>query len=260
LYGGAIPLSPSRTARLADALIDARKREVKLESAPEACQPENQAEAWAVQDAVCRQLGVEIGGWKVGMAPEAPPVLAPIFAGDILPCPVRMAVKNAPRIGIEPEIAFKIGRDFPARGDGRRYTESEILEGIESAFAAIEIVNGRFAEKADVSSLTQMADNLSNYGLIVGADVAEWQGFDLAALRVTLEIGGKKIIDQTGGNPAGNPLTPLVWLANHLANRGGLRKGQVVTTGSFAGMNYAVPGDRIVAEFAGFGSADVELS
>ena len=42
---------------------------------------------------------------------------------------------------------------------------------------------------------------------------------------------------QQGKHPDGHPLLPLYWIANFQAARGaGLRAGQVVTTGSYAGM------------------------
>jgi 2-keto-4-pentenoate hydratase len=39
----------------------------------------------------------------------------------------------------------------------------------------------------------------------------------------------------------------------------GVRAGQVVTTGSYTGLNFAKPGQKISAIFEGFGSADVHL-
>ena len=39
----------------------------------------------------------------------------------------------------------------------------------------------------------------------------------------------------------------------------GVRAGQFVTTGSYTGLNYAKPGQKISASFEGFGFAEVQL-
>jgi 2-keto-4-pentenoate hydratase len=47
-------------------------------------------------------------------------------------------------------------------------------------------------------------------------------------------------------------------LANHLAERGqSLQPGQVVTTGSFTGVHFAAPGDKMTARVQGFPSLSV---
>jgi len=60
------------------------------------------------------------------------------------------------------------------------------------------------------------------------------------------------------GNPAGDPLRLLAWLANEGAHSlGGLRAGQWVTTGSCTGTVLVAPGTRVVADFPGLGRAEL---
>jgi len=40
---------------------------------PASCRPQSDADAYQIQDAVTRRLGLAIGGWKVGVYPPPPP-------------------------------------------------------------------------------------------------------------------------------------------------------------------------------------------
>ena len=65
-------------------------------------------------------------------------------------------------------------------------------------------------------------------------------GFDICLMslcRVTVASGTETILTHEGRHGDGHPLRPLVWLANFLASRDqGLEAGQIVTTGSYAGV------------------------
>jgi len=53
----------------------------------------------------------------------------------------------------------------------------------------------------------------------------------------------------------------LVWMANHGTHaRGGLRAGQVVTTGSCTGTIFVEPGAHIAAAFPGLGALALEIA
>jgi 2-keto-4-pentenoate hydratase len=52
-----------------------------------------------------------------------------------------------------------------------------------------------------------------------------------------------------------------VWLANHCAARGlGLAAGQVVTTGSFTGMQFAPAGAQVRGEIDGLGAVEAAFT
>lgn len=92
----------------------------------------------------------------------------------------------------------------------------------------------------------------------MGAPVLDWQTIDPAEQAVRLTIDGRIVVEGVGGNPAGDPLRLIVWMANHLAEHcGGLRQGQIVTTGSMTGLIWTEPGVTIVAELPGLGRAEV---
>ena len=63
------------------------------------------------------------------------------------------------------------------------------------------------------------------------------------------------------GNPAGDPMRLMVWLANEGAcSLGGLRAGQWVTTGSCTGNLLVARGAQVVAELEGVGRAEVHCT
>ncbi|ODU66407.1 MAG: hypothetical protein ABT00_22280 [Bordetella sp. SCN 68-11] len=65
---------------------------------------------------------------------------------------------------------------------------------------------------------------------------------------------------KTAGHPTGDPIIPAVALANALRNSTGIATGQLITTGTYTGLNFASPGDRIAITFTGFGTAEVTIT
>jgi 2-keto-4-pentenoate hydratase len=106
-----------------------------------------------------------------------------------------------------------------------------------------------------------MADGVAHAGLVLGADDAEWRDRDLAALTVRQSAGGAVQVEKVGGNPSGEPVAPLVWLANHLHRFGlWLEAGQVVTTGSCTGLIQVPGGQRVIGGFLDFGEVVIDLA
>ena len=77
---------------------------------------------------------------------------------------------------------------------------------------------------------------------------------------MTVSGSGRTLSTHDGRHGDGHPLRPLVWLANFLAARGeGLRAGQIVTTGSYAGA-IEVPLDvPLVVTFGDLGAVATTL-
>ncbi len=156
-------------------------------------------------------------------------------------------------MGVEPEVAFVLGRDLPARAEP--YTEREVRAAIAESRLVLELLRGRYADLAAVSFEEKLADSLTNQGLYVGPVVSDAFGRKLDALPIAVE----GVVHQ-GVHPAGHPLAPLVWLAHYLAVRGeGLAAGQIVTTGSYCGVLELSPGLPLNIEFGGLGVLSVEL-
>jgi 2-keto-4-pentenoate hydratase len=125
----------------------------------------------------------------------------------------------------------------------------------------LELVASRYADPSACAYPEALADHVSNFGLFVGPSVRG--GLDATLTHLTIEmIGpGGSLLKIDGAHPDGHPLRPLVWLAGFLAARGmPLLAGQVVTTGSYAGLVEAPVGVPLSLRFGDLGSLTVELA
>jgi len=220
--------------------------------------PATEADTWAIQRVVLAGLSGSIGGYKCATPPGMPSSAAIVALAGIRSAPSNWAVPAGQQIGIETEIAVRFKRDLPARG--RDYTLEDVLDAVDAAFPAIELVKSRFTDMRAVTPLENMADNVAHIGFVHGADVANWRDFDLKALKVKQACGGVTQVEKIGGNPSGDPLIPLLWLVNHLPQFGlHLQAGQIVTTGSTTGLIFVDSHQKVVSSFEGFGEVSVDL-
>ena len=246
-----------RAVAAADLLWRARQTG-PIDTLPETCRPRDEADAYAIQDAIAAHHG-PIAGWKVGAAsPAATPNCAPLLAGTLYPSPSGFDPSLCRLRGVEAEIAVRLADDLPPRRDP--YGRDEVLAAIETAFPVIEVCESRFQDLSAADDLSKLADSNSNAALVLGGDWAGWADLDAESQPVTLLFDDSVEVEQRGGNTAGDPRRLLVWLANHLSLRGhGLAAGQVVTTGSWTGLRFAAPGSRVTAVFPGIGEAVVSF-
>lgn len=241
----------------AAALLDARRSGTRLDALPEGARPGSEAEAYAVQDAVARTLG-PVAGWKVG-APgaTAAPARAALHADTIF------EVDHLPAslfhlIGAEAEIAYRFGRDLPP--EAGPYDREAVLAAVETMHPAIEIADTRFTVFGAVDAHSQRADQQNHGVLVLGPGLAEWRHLAPMTQAVRLTIDGQVLHDKVGGNSAVDPVRLLVWLANEGARSlGGIKAGQVVTTGSCTGTDFVTAPTRMVAEFPGLGSVALAI-
>ena len=119
------------------------------------------------------------------------------------------------------------------------------------------MVDSRFRSYPDTPLLDRLADCMSNGAFVPGALQPRWREVELAKLRVTLTIDGEVIVERDGGHPTVDPLLPAIALVNELRSRGGVEAGHVMTTGTYTGLNFAKPGQTVVAAFEGFSAAQV---
>lgn len=210
-------------------------------------------EAFRVQDAVARTLG-PTGAWKVGRAPTGELTAAPIAVPLVRPSPCTWPASDLLRIGIEAEIAFRLGRQL--RGGE---SENEIREAIAAVHAVIEVVDSRFDTWPVPDPLWALADNQNNGGLVYDPAGTAWSGQSLERAQVDITVGGGSIFSQEGANPGGDPFALLVALVAHTAGRGGLKAGDLVTTGSLNGIAFVEPGASVAVAVAGIGRVSLDL-
>ncbi|MFN7156574.1 MAG: 2-keto-4-pentenoate hydratase [Acidovorax sp.] len=191
---------------------------------PAALRPRSAAEAYAVQDAVVRERG-EVAGWKVGAAsPQAQPVRAALTNDsvwvDAAGQAVHLPAAGFAVIGVEAELVYQLGADLPDRATP--YTAEEVLAAVVSVRAAIEVCDTRFAAWAQQGEWSRLADQACHGALIVGSGVADVAAVQPLMQGVTLSVNGSVSVRHAAwGNPAGDPLRLLAWLANEGAGRPG---------------------------------------
>jgi 2-keto-4-pentenoate hydratase len=244
--------------RIAELLFKAHEEGAQLQSSENPA-PKNVDEVYRAQDLLYARLGkgARPVAWKVGgPSGEVEPTIAPILPRRVLVSPARAAAPDFHVIGIEAEIAFRFVRDLllPC-------VEEDIARAIGAAVVAIELCDSRLADWERAPALWKLADSQMNWGLVVGTGTTRWREIDFNSQRAELSIGGAKRVDLAGAHPYGNPFRLMAWTLNHLLGRvGGLRAGDIVTTGSWGGMHFAAPGDEIIARFPGIGEAAVRIS
>ena len=215
--------------------------------------PADEAQAYAVQRAVAARLG-RIVGWKVGRkGPDAPPACAPLLDARLFASGDEVPATGPRQPQLEAELVLTIGRDLPPAG--LPYDRESVCAAIDAVRPGFELVESRLAAWPNAPPLLQLAD-LQSHGCMVLGDPAPNmpdEPWDRARLR--LEVDGAVIVDGVVENPAGDLLDLTAWLANHLATSvGGLRAGDLVTTGSFTGVTPLRPGGKARADFAGVGT------
>ena len=124
----------------------------------------------------------------------------------------------------------------------------------------MEVVDTRLADFQQADPEWLLADNQMNHALVIGDSVKDWRALDWSNLQVKLLIDDRPIVDQKGGLGAVDPVRPLAWMIDHaVRHRGGIRKGQAITTGSWTGLRYFPPGTRARGEFVGLGSVEARF-
>ena len=90
--------------------------------------------------------------------------------------------------------------------------------------------------------------------------IRDWKSIDLAAVKGTASINGKKVGEGHGRDVMGHPLDALTWIANHLASRGlGLWRSDVVITGSLVTSKFPKAGDIVRFEAGVLGAVELRV-
>ncbi len=215
---------------------------------PAGLRPVTAADAYEIQRLTVASLG-PVGGWKVGAAgPEAPPNCAPMPQAGLHQSPAMLPGAGFTTRDIESEIAFVLGRDLKPRA--APYARAEIVGAIASCHPGIEVLQSRFADVAAADPLSLLADLIRHGAYVLGAPITDWQAIDFSQMEVAQTIDGATL--RRRGNPAGDMIRLVAWLADQGAVwAGGLRRGQIVTCGSWTGATAAPSAWAVQAAFDG---------
>jgi 2-keto-4-pentenoate hydratase len=238
----------------ADTIVDLQNRRIRLDCLPPECRPATLAQAHAIQEAAIVKLGEPVAGWKMSVMPDGAVMRGALLPRRVWTSPAHVPASSVPLLGVEAEIAFRLKTGLPPRD--AEYDRDEIEQALV-ALAAIEIVDSRFRSYTDAPPLDRTADFMSNGGFVTGQERPDWRNLDLVTLPVELLVDGKSLVSRTGGHVAGHPVLPAIALINELRKTTGMRAGQILTTGTYTGLNFVQPGQTVTAVFAGFGTVEV---
>jgi 2-keto-4-pentenoate hydratase len=241
---------------LTDMLHQALASGRPIEDVPEALVPSDAAGAYRVQSELAAKIGPAIG-WKVGRrSSDGPITRAPLFESRRSPSGTSFPSDAFRLWRIEAELIFRIARDL---GPGRSYTREDIEAAIDQVSAAFEIVDSRLAAWPDAPPLLQLADLQAHGAMVIGSGTVPLGGGETyEAIPVRMSVDGKVILEQRGGNAAGDLVDLIACLANDLSSAGlRLRAGDLVTTGTFNGMYPLESGHTVTAAFEGVGEVSL---
>ncbi|KPB22146.1 2-keto-4-pentenoate hydratase [Pseudomonas amygdali] len=244
----------------AAALARARLEGVRLPSLPDANLPSSLAQGFAIQQQVGPLAGKTVGGWKCALPPAGKWIVAPIYSDSIVKGERYPLAANADKARIEPELACVLAHDLPARVEP--YTAAQIVAAISEVRMALEVIDCRYTDPQTLPFEQLLADGLFNHGLVLGEAITlPDSGRMPSELDITLRDATTERLNIKGRHPDGDPLLPIIWLANFLSTQGiGLQAGQVVITGSYAGVLDVPVNQPLHVQFGKAGSLSVHFS
>lgn len=260
----------ARTANIeviSDAFVTARSNGAAVRDFPGAL-PETLAEAYGVQDRSIAAWNDDVAGWKIGMIPPgfrtkagAERLAGPIFARQIIqdrPGVVHdMPVFEGGFAAIEAEFVFRLKSGL---ADGVPVTPESAAAIVAASHIGVEIASSPFAGINDLGPMSVISDFGNNNGLVVGAEIADWQARALESLSARVEIDGQTVGAASAAVIPGGPLAALCFLIELCRARGiALKAGDYVSTGAVTGVHEARVGAHSVADFGPCGQIALRL-
>jgi 2-oxo-3-hexenedioate decarboxylase len=129
---------------------------------------------------------------------------------------------------IEPEIAFVTCQELKGKP-----SFAEVLEAIDYACPALEILDSRFKDFKYFSLPDVIADNCSSSYFILGRSRVRITQADLAALEMILKVDGQVVQKALSKEISGNPVYSVLQLCELLNQEGlSLPAGSIVLAGA----------------------------
>jgi len=257
-----MPLSVQQET-LAGLLVDARRNARQLESLPDDLVPETALGAYAVNQAVAERLGWETLGWKIAGTTDTVrtkldlegPIYGRTFRRFAGTSPARLGAAELLDPLVECEFFVTLARDLPPRSEP--WTMPEVIDAIAEVHAGVEVAECRYRRGALPPLPAILADGSASGRYVFGGAIANWRN-GLAAMPVRLEVDGALRREGGGADVMGDPLRPLLWLADERRHWGdGLRAGETISTGSMTGMLPIRAGQSVRAQFGDLATVEI---
>jgi 2-keto-4-pentenoate hydratase len=248
-----------------EALRAARLSGEKLASYPGPA-PASMTDAFAIQSAVRTTIGWKHAGWKIGCTSERAqkalhtdgPFPGPIYRERLFVSGAHVQTLPSNSRTTEPEIAFTMARDLPARD--KAWSVDDVLDAVATVHPSIEIVNPRLPKGFNDVVEWYVADGGLSHALVLGQGVKPLARADYARITNRVSLNGISKYSGIASNALGGPELALTWLANNLMAKGlFLRAGDVVTTGVITEVFDTSIGDHVEATYDLIGKVSVQL-
>jgi 2-keto-4-pentenoate hydratase len=232
--------------------------------------PQDLPQAYRIQEALHAELAPDFGeivGYKIGCTSAVMqkylsiphPCAGGVFAKRVYESGVSLRAASFVRVGVECEIAVRLGRDLEYTGTP--FTKEDVADAIDAYFPAIEIVDDRYVKWEAMGAPTLVADDFFGAAIVLGKPVSRKQAPDLRTVVGRALINASEVGKGTGADLMGHPNNPVAWLANHLASQGDkLRAGQTIMTGSSVQTVWLGAGDKVEMQFTELGSVHLEFT
>jgi len=160
---------------------------------------------------------------------------------------------------VEAEIAFVMSDDIA----GADVLGQDIIAATAYVAPSLEILDTRIKRIDPATGKTRtvfdtIADNAANAGVVLGAEKHNITDFNLRWVGAIVHRDGEVEETGLGAGVLNDPVESMVWLVRRLARYGqGLRKGDIVLSGSFIRPIECPSGSKIDADFGAFGRVSI---
>jgi len=177
--------------KAAQLIATARRNRTRLASLPADLAPQDLAEGYRIQRALHDLLLPQAGamaGYKIGCTSAVMqqylgiphPCGGGMFENGVHDSGARLDAGDYVRVGVECEIAVRLGADLPP--SGAPFDAAHVATAVEACLAAIEIVDDRWVDYKTVDTPSLVADDFFNAACVLGTPVTDWRALDLPAI------------------------------------------------------------------------------
>jgi 2-keto-4-pentenoate hydratase len=260
-------LSDADIRRISEELLAAEKDRRPVVALSERFPGLTQEQAYAIQlrtvqsrvDAGAHIVGVKVAFTNRSIQQEfgmGEPAAGMLFDSRTFSDGAAVPFDALTRAMVEPEIGCVLAEDLQGPG----VTIAMALRALAGVIPAIEIVDLRYKDWK-VTGPDVTADSDGGWGVVLGGQLTPVQGLDLRLVGCVLAKNGQIVSTGAGAAALGNPAGVVAWAANKLSalGLGGLRRGQVIITGSLMKSEIIARGDCFTAMYDRLGSVSVSF-
>ncbi len=225
----------------------------------------------ALHALMAREGAGDIVGYKIALTSKAMqelvgvdrPLAGALFSSRVHTSPARLPADRFQHVGIECEMAVRLGVDLPA--SRAPYDRETVAPAVAACMPAFELVEDRDADYGEIDAVSLVADNCWNGGNVLAGETtgtpSRWLSDDFVQARTRLSINSAVVGEGRVGDAMGHPFEAVAWVANLLADRGrSLAGDMIVMTGSTVLTQFPAPGDLSVFSIEGLGKVELTLT